>query len=125
MQNKPKKLYSHVSKQTIILFLFNDIPVARTNCLKNLGMHVDNKLNFNQHIEEKISEVNKGIGITRKLNKTLHCRNFTIVKTLQTLQSKKRNIYSSFVRNHLDYCDIIYDTMINPATKVFVTKTKE
>ena len=29
---------------------FNEAPVAKTSCQKQLGMHFDEKLNFNTHI---------------------------------------------------------------------------
>ena len=40
---------------------FNDAPVAHTTCQKHLGMHFDEKLNFNHHVKEKIAKANKGI----------------------------------------------------------------
>ena len=46
---------------------FNEAPVAKAYCQKHLGMHLDEKLNFNTHITEKISKANKVIGIIRKL----------------------------------------------------------
>ena len=49
-----------------------------------------------EHLNQKISIVYKGIGILRKLGK------FLPRKSLVT-------IYKSFIRAHLDYCDVIYD----------------
>ena len=46
---------------------FNEAPVAHTSCQKHLGMHLDEKLNFNTHVKEKITNANKGIGVIRKL----------------------------------------------------------
>ena len=46
---------------------FNEAPVAHTTCQKHLGMHLDEKLNFNHPINEKIAKANKGIGIFHKL----------------------------------------------------------
>ena len=46
---------------------FNEALVAHTTCQKPLGVHVDEKLNFNHHINEKIAKVNKSIGLIRKL----------------------------------------------------------
>ena len=46
---------------------FREVPVAHTTCQKHLGMHLDEKLNFNHHLEEKIAKANKGIGLIRKL----------------------------------------------------------
>ena len=46
---------------------FNVKPVAQTSHQKHLGLYIDEKLNFSNHIKEIISKVNKGIGIIRKL----------------------------------------------------------
>ena len=45
----------------------NETPVAHTSCEKHLGMHLDEKLNFNTRIKGKIAKANKGIGIICKL----------------------------------------------------------
>ena len=42
---------------------FNIIPVACTPYQKHLGLSLDEKLNFNHHINVKISKANKGTGI--------------------------------------------------------------
>ena len=57
-------------------------------------------LNFSYHIKEKISKVNKGIGIIKKLSKTL---------TWYALIT----VYQSLVRLQLDYGDIIDDQPSN------------
>ena len=75
---------------------FNAIPVAQTSHQKHLGLYLDEKLNFNHHIKEIISKVNKGIGITRKLRSILP-RNALLT------------IYKAFIRPNIDYCDFIYD----------------
>ena len=74
---------------------FNHAPVAHTNCHKHLGMYLDEKLNFLQHIKEKTSKANRGIGVIRKLSHILP--RHSLITT-----------YKSFVRSHLEYCDIIY-----------------
>ena len=79
---------------------FNNPPVAQTNFTKHLGMYLDEHLNSNQDIREKIAKVNKGIGIIRRLNNILS-------------RPSLITIYKSFVRHHLDYCDIIYDQLNN------------
>ena len=33
---------------------------------KHLGMHLDEKLNFNHHINKTIAKANKGIGLIHK-----------------------------------------------------------
>ena len=69
---------------------FNTVPVARTSCQKHLGLYLDEKLNFSQHINIKISKANKGTRIIKKLSHILPR------KSLVT-------IYKSFIRPHLDY----------------------
>ena len=59
-------------------------------------MHLDEKLNFNTHIKEKIAKANEGIGIICKLAHLLPRESLV-------------TIYKSFVRPHIDYGDIIYD----------------
>ena len=75
---------------------FNVIPVAQISHQKHIGLYFDEKLNFNRHIKEIISKVNKGIGIIRKLRSILS-RNALIA------------IYKSFIRPNVDYCDLVYD----------------
>ena len=75
---------------------FNEAPVAHTSCQKHLGMHLDEKLNFNNHVKEKITKANKGIGVICELAHVLPRESLI-------------TIYKSFVRPHIDYGDIIYD----------------
>ena len=50
---------------------FNNIPVARTNSQKHLGMQLDKKLNFEEQLKKVESNVNKTIGIIRQLQNVL------------------------------------------------------
>ena len=79
---------------------FNDTIVERSTNQKHLGIHLDEKLDFNAHIKEKISKVYRGIGIIKKLQSKLP-RNALLT------------IYKSFIRPHLDYGDIVYDQPTN------------
>ena len=51
--------------------LFNNIPVQRSTFQKHLGVYLDEKLNFNTDITEKIGKASKGIGVIKKLFKSL------------------------------------------------------
>ena len=55
-----------IQKQIIPVF-FNEVPVAHTPRQKHLEMHLDEKLNFQTYIKEKIAKANKSIRIIRKL----------------------------------------------------------
>ena len=65
-----------------------------------LGIHLDEKLDFNAHIEEKFSKANRGIGIIKKLQNKLP-------------RNPQLTIYKSFIRSNLDNVDIVYDQPIN------------
>ena len=63
---------------------------------KHLGFKLDEKLNFKEHLRDKFTMVNKGIGMLKKLS------NYLPRHSLVTL-------YKAFIRPNLDYADIIYD----------------
>ena len=86
--------------------IFNNVPVKRSSIQKHLGIHTDEKLNFNHHVKEKITKANKGIGVIKNLSNTLP-------------SDALLTIYKSFVRPHLDYSDIIYD---QPQNESFCNK---
>ena len=73
---------------------------------KHLGTHLDEKLDFNARIKDKISKAYRGIGIIKKLQSNLP-RNVLLT------------IYKSFIRPHLDYGDIVFD---QPTNDSFVKK---
>ena len=75
--------------------LFNGVPVAKVNNQNHLGLILDSKLSFCNHLSEKIAKAKKNIGIIRHLSRYLP------LKTLNQM-------YKFLVRSHLDYCDIIY-----------------
>ena len=74
----------------------NNIPVQRSTVQKPLGVYLDERLNFNTHITEKIGKASKRIGVIKKLFKSIP-RNALLT------------IYKSIVKPHLDYGDIVYD----------------
>ena len=58
-------------------------------------MILDTKLNFQEHIKNILTKVNKTIGLLQKLQNIFPRRSLAIFK--------------SFVRPHIDYGDVIYD----------------
>ena len=74
----------------------NNIQVKRASSQKHLGLILDEKLNFKQHIESAIVKINKGVAVIKKLRYSLPR------KSLIT-------IYKAFLRPLIDYGDIIYD----------------
>ena len=79
---------------------FNDTPVTQTTVQKHIGLYLDEKLNYNTNIKEKLSKVYKDIGLLRNLSNKLPRQAFV-------------TIYKVFIRPHLDYGDTVYETFIN------------
>ena len=89
-----------ITKTNHPTLIFNDNPVHQVALQKHLGMFLDYKLNFEEHLKTIVNKINKTIGLLRKL------QNFLPRKSLLTM-------YKSFIRPHLDYGDIIYDQSYN------------
>ena len=81
--------------QSHLVSTFDNSPVIKTTHHKHLGIILDEKLNFNEHLKEKLSKAYKRIAVLRKLQ--------NIIPRISQLA-----IYKSFICPHLDYGDIIY-----------------
>ena len=75
---------------------FNNTPMQRKSVQKHLGLFLDEKLSFLEHINEKIKKVTVGVNLMHKLNLLLP-------------RSSLLTVYKCFIRPHLDYGDVIYD----------------
>ena len=78
---------------------FKSSEIKLSSNQKHLGLTLDSKLSFNEYINDKIHQANKGVSLLRKLETILPRRAF--------------NIYKSFIRPLLDYADVIYDQPSN------------
>jgi len=87
----------------------NNVHVERASQQKHLGIILDEKLNFKQHVDNAILKINKGISVIKKLCHTLPR------KSLLTI------LYKAFLRPLIDYGDIIYD---QPNNETFCEKLK-
>ena len=79
---------------------FNNSEIKLSSNQKHLGLTLDSKLSFNEHINDKIHQANKAVSLLRKLE-TILPRNSILT------------IYKSFIRPLLDYADVIYDQPSN------------
>ena len=75
---------------------FNQSQVKIYESHKPVRLILDAKLKFNEHFVDKINKCNRIIGSRKRLSLVL---SRTCLPT----------IYKAFVRNHLDYSDIIYE----------------
>ena len=98
----------HFSKKSCIdnslPITFNNTNVSTCTSQKHLGLLLDGRLNFNEHIQSKLSKCYKMIGILKRLSVNLP-------------RDALLKIYKSFIRPHLDYADIIYDKPNNESFK--------
>ena len=79
---------------------FNDNPVHQVQLQKHLGLFLEPKLSFDEHIQWILIKTRKIIGMIRKLQPIV-------------LRADLLTIYKSFLRPHLDYGDVIYDRAFN------------
>ena len=75
---------------------FNHNIAQQVPSQKHLGMHLDTKLNFQEHLGNIMSIVHKTRGLSPKLQAVL-------------LPPSLVTIYKAFIRPQLDYGDIIYE----------------
>ena len=93
-------LFSRKIKSQNPCLHFNNNSVNQTPLQKHLGMYLDPKLDFLEHLKNIQAKVNKSIALLRKLQTILPR------PTLLT-------IYKAFIRPHLDYGDTIHDQAYN------------
>ena len=79
---------------------FNDISLKNSLSQKHLGLTLDVKLNFVEHIKN----------ITQKISKTM-----CLLRRFQPIlpRSSLLTIYKTFIRSQLDFADVIYDQACN------------
>ena len=83
---------------------FNKTEVETCQSQKHLGLILDKRLNFTEHINSKISKCDKLIGIIKKLS-------------ISFPRNALLRVCKSFIRPHLDYAGIIYDKSNNVSFK--------
>ena len=79
---------------------FSNNSITRCSHQKHLGVFLDSNLNFNTHIDQKIKNSNKMIGLIRR-------------SSLNVPHNALLTIYQSFMKPHLDDGDILYDKPSN------------
>ena len=101
--NKPAQevIFSRKLKKFCHLSLrFNNNNVSQASSQKHLGLTLDNRLTFDNHLTNVSNKISKTIGLLRKLQNILP-------------RPALLTIYKCFIRPHLDYEDIIYDQAYN------------
>ena len=78
-------------RYTLVDHINHEVALDRCDKVKNVGVWLDKKLTFRDHIQDKINKAYMMLGIIKR-----NFRHFTIATF--TL------IYKTMVRSHLDYC---------------------
>ena len=89
-----------VKKTSHPLLNFNNKSVKQVHFQKHLGVYLEDKLDFREHLRNTFKKVNRIISLLRKLHNNLP------TVPLAT-------IYKFFMRSHLDYGDILFDQTFN------------
>ena len=90
----------NISSKPYPSLYFKDNPVHQVQLQKHLGLFLDQKLSFDEHIQCVLIKAHKIIGMIRKLQPVIP-------------RAALLTIYKSFLRPHLDYGDVIYDRSFN------------
>ena len=75
---------------------FNDIHLKNSTSQKHLGLILEVKLNFIEHIKNIAQKISKTIVLLRRFQPILP-------------RSSLLTIYKTFIRSQLDFADVIYD----------------
>ena len=76
--------------------IFNGRDINRSESQKHLGLLLDSKLNLDTYLKGKFSIINNDIALLKKLRHSIP-------------RKLLLSIYKTFLRSHLDYCNVIYD----------------
>ena len=90
---------------------FNGNTMQKSAIQKHLGLILDEKLTFNDHITSKLTTANK---LTSTLRKLYH----------YMPRDSPVTIYKSFIRPHLDYVDVIFDKPSNATVSNRIESTQ-
>ena len=82
-----------------------DTVLEETTCEKDLGVQIDNRLTFSDHINEKVNKANSIMGVVRRAFRHLDAKTFNL-------------LYKGTVRPHLEYAVPIW----NPHLKKDIKK---
>ena len=72
--------------------MIDGAPITHVTSTKSLGVHIDQTLSWNVHVENLCKKIASGIGALKKV------KSFVPHETL-------RSIFMSLVQPHFDYCN--------------------
>ena len=97
--NKSKSKHIHLGPETGTSYSMLDDTIELSNEEKDLGITIDSKLNFQQHINIQVKKANKKLGI---INRTF---NYIMDKEMFLV------LYKSLVGPHLEYGSVVWSVI--------------
>ena len=88
----PRKLDNNKNDITLST---NDLDIANTELIKLLGVHIDENLNFTEHISKLCIKASKKVGVLSRLRNLIPCK-------------AKLLLYKSFILPYLTYCHLTW-----------------
>lgn len=87
----------HVGRESVPVWKYQlqDTEILRVTSEKDIGVIVDEKLKFDEHLLDKVNKANTMMGIIRRTFQFLDTRTFTL-------------LYKSMVRSHFDYASTVW-----------------
>lgn len=92
-----------ISKKNVLRVSLNDISIDQVHHVKYLGVLVDEKLNWNLHIDNMLKKIGQMVGFLGRLRRFLS-------------ESVLKLIYSSLILPYFDYGDVIYSAAFRKYT---------
>ena len=86
----PRKLDKDKGDKTLSI---NDLDIANTELIKLLGVHIDENLNFTEHISKLCIKASQKVGVLSRLRNLIPCK-------------AKLLLYKSFILPYLTYCHL-------------------
>lgn len=93
--NKSKCKHMHLGPETDYNYMMEENMIANTMEEKDLGIIIDNKLNFQNHINKQVNKANQKLGLIN--------RSFKYMDKDMFLQ-----LFKSLVRPHLEYGSTVW-----------------
>ena len=81
----------------------HNFPIEQVSSTKSLGVHIDENLSWNTHIEGVCKKISSALGSIKRI------RNFIPLHTLL-------NIFNGLVKPQFDYCSTVWGCCGNPLT---------
>ena len=93
-------------RQSSLQFRINDTLIDRVQSCKFLGVHIDEKLSWSDHVDHVCHKLRKSIGVLRKVSSVLD-------------QSTLRTLYFTMMYPYLTYCHLLWGcTSVTNLTRI-------